>query len=104
LAPGWIDTALGFIGKAARSFVVVRPKLAWLRGKRAWIAGRHRAAWKQWDTSADLARTLDMPYDELLVQCARARLRADEVAAARAKALQARMRTGTPVEVAFIGA
>jgi hypothetical protein len=45
-----------------------------------------------------------MPYDELLVQCVRAHLRADEAAAARAKALQARMRTGTPVEVAFIGA
>ena len=98
-APRWIATALTFISGAARAFSVVRPKLAWLRGKRAFIAGNTKQAWKYWQRSADLARELDMPYDELLVVSARAHLLGDAVAQARMQVLQARMRTGLPLEV-----
>ena len=102
LAPGWIATALGFIAAAARSFAVVRPKLNWLRGKQAWYSGKRKRAWQYWQTSSDLAVALDMPYDELLVACARSQLRNDAVAGARAAALQERMQTGQPLEVAHL--
>ena len=102
LAPGWIATALGFIAAAARSFAVVRPKLNWLRGKQAWYGGKRKRAWQYWQTSSDLAVALDMPYDELLVACARSQLRNDAAARARAAALQERMQTGQPLEVAHL--
>ena len=97
--PRWINTALKYIGSASRAFVVVRPKLAWLQGKRAFLAGNTRKAWRCWQGSETLARQLDMPYDELLVACARAQLSGDQEAAARSLALQARLRIGTPFEV-----
>ncbi len=102
LAPAWIETALGFIGAAARSFSVVRPKLNWLRGKHALYEGKTKRAWQYWKKSSELAVTLDMPYDELLVACARSQLLHDLAAGARVTALRARMRTGLPLEVAHL--
>ena len=93
---------MGFIAAAARSFAVVRPKLNWLRGKQAWYSGKRKRAWQYWQTSSDLAVALDMPYDELLVACARSQLRSDAAAGARAAALQERMQTGQPLEVAHL--
>ena len=98
-APRWINAALGFIGSAARSFAVVRPKLAWLQGKRAYLAGNTAKAWRYWQGSEELAQGLDMPYDELHVACARMQLLGDTAAGARRNELQARLRTGTPLEV-----
>ena len=99
-APRWLDTAFAFIGGAARAFTVVRPKLDWLRGKRALFAGDSRKAWRYWRRSANLARQLDMPYDELLVACARVQLLGDTAAVTQVQSLQTRLRTGLPLEVA----
>ena len=73
--------------------------IAWLRGKRALYAGQSKRAWQYWRTSSELAVALDMPYDELLVACARMQLLNDPIARARAAELQVRMRTGVPLEV-----
>ncbi len=95
----WRDLAVAFVGKCARPYPIARPKLAWLRGKLAWYAGDRKGAHRHWAASLSGARTLRMPYDELLVQAAIARLTGDTHAAREAAALEAQLGIGTPYEV-----
>ncbi|MBL6751118.1 MAG: AAA family ATPase [Nevskia sp.] len=98
-AQGWIKSATAYIAAASRSFTVVRPKLYWLRGKQAYLAGRRAKAWRLWRKSEAIARRLVMPYDELLVATMRAELQSDAAARARVQELQSQMGTGVPLEV-----
>ncbi len=95
----WRDTAVAFVGKCARAYPVARPKIAWLHGKLAWYAGKHAAAHRHWQNSLKLARAMHMPYDVLLVQCARAELANDADARTEAQAIQDRLAIGVPYEV-----
>jgi hypothetical protein len=95
----WRDEALAFVGKCARPYAIARPKHAWLRGKLAWYAGDAAGARRLWQASLSDARSLRMPYDELLVQAARALLLEDPDARHEAALLEARLGIGTPYEV-----
>ena len=58
---------------------------------------REQWKWRDWVVEA-LNR--DMPYDELLVACARVQLLGDTAAVTQVQSLQTRLRTGLPLEVA----
>ena len=98
-AQQWRVTTVAFVGSCARAYPLAGPKLAWLRGKLAWYAGKRGTAQRYWQRSLTLARRLQMPYDVLLVQAARAHLTQDAEAGAEALALQARLTIGVPYEV-----
>ena len=90
--------AIGFVQRCANTFPVAAAKIRWLRGKIAWYEGDRVKARKLWTQSAEHARNLKLPYDELLVLTVLAHIDNDAGARHRAALLQAQMRIGVPYE------
>ncbi len=87
----------------ASIFPIGKPRLAWLRGKIAWYAGRRDRALALWRDTEATARALQLPYEELLANLSLSRALAAGEARDQHAVLAAQLREelgiGEPLEL-----
>jgi class 3 adenylate cyclase len=72
-----VRAQLRTLASIASIFPIGVPRLAWLRGRQAWIAGRRERALHHWRLCHERALPLEMAYDSLLSSMALARFLPD---------------------------